>query len=71
MKIWETIIEKRLREETAVRNDQFEFMPSRGTVDAIYELREMIQKYLEKQKGLHMVFIDFEKVYDRVPHQEV
>ncbi|XP_068240164.1 uncharacterized protein [Palaemon carinicauda] len=71
MKIWEKIIEKRLRDETTIGEEQFGFMPGRGTVDAIFVLRQTIGKHREKQKGLHMVFIDMEKAYDRVPHQEL
>ena len=73
MKILERIIERRLREETTIGDEQFGFMPGRGTTDAIFVLRKLMEKHRENPKGLHMVFIDLDRVkaYDRVPRQEV
>ena len=71
MKIWEKIIDRRLREETRISEEQFGFMSGRSTTDAISILRFTMEKHREKQKGLHLVFIDLEKAYDRVPRQEV
>ena len=45
MKIWERIIDRRLREETGIREEQFGFIPGRGTTDAIFAVRHMIEKH--------------------------
>jgi hypothetical protein len=67
MKLWERVIEHRLRMVTTVSEKQFGFMPGRSTMEAIYLLRRMVEKYRAKKNDLHMVFIDLEKAYDRVP----
>ena len=69
MKLWEKVIERRLRAETHISKNQFGFMPGRSTTEAIYLLRGLMEKYRSKRKDLHMIFIDLEKVYDCVSRE--
>ena len=71
MKIWERVIEARLRKDVEIGEQQYGFMPGRSTTDAIFGLRILAEKYREGQKELHCIFIDLEKAYDRVPREEV
>ena len=71
MKIWERLIDRRLREETRIGEEQFGFIPGRGTTYAISVARQVIEEHREMQKELHMVFIGLGKAYDRVPRKEV
>jgi hypothetical protein len=63
MKLWERVIEH--------RNDAYHHEPiwihaGRPTMEAIFLIRQVMEWYKE-QKDLPMVFIDLEKVYDKIP----
>ena len=46
-------------------------MPGKGTTDAMFALRMLMEKYREGQRELHCVSVDLEKAYDRVPREEL
>ena len=50
MKVWKRIIEARLRDRMEISKQQYEFMPGKGTTDAMFALRMLMEKYRE---GLH------------------
>ncbi|GJR09644.1 retrovirus-related pol polyprotein LINE-1 [Tanacetum coccineum] len=62
----ERVIERRLRREIGVLENQFGFMPGRSTIKAIHIIRSLMEKYRERQKDLHLAYLDFEKAYDTV-----
>ena len=70
MKLWERIIEARIRKEVIIAEKQFGFMPGRSTTDAIYCLKMLFKKWTEEQKAVHCAFIDLKKAYNRVPREE-
>ena len=47
MKIWERNIDRRLREETTIGVG---VMPGRGTTDAIFAVRQLMEKHRGKRK---------------------
>ena len=71
MKLWERVVERRLRSELTFSEQQYGFMPVKSTTDALFALRVLMEKYREGQKELHCVFVDLEKAYDKVPREEV
>ena len=71
MKMRERVIDRRIEQEVQISQQQYGFMPGKSTMDAIFALRMMTEKYRGGQKELHCVFIDLEKAYDRVPRLEL
>ncbi|EYC46334.1 hypothetical protein Y032_0401g787 [Ancylostoma ceylanicum] len=67
MKIYERLLDMRLRDMVEIAADQFGFVPERSTIDAIFIARQVMEKYREKNKPCHIAFLDLEKAYDRLP----
>ena len=50
MKLWERVVERRLRREVVISEQQYGFMPKKSTTDAIFALRLLVEKYRDGQK---------------------
>lgn len=71
LKVLERILDNRLRNLVTISQKQFGFMKGRGTVDAIFIVRQIQEKSLEGNRNLYYGFVDLEKAYDRVPREVV
>ncbi len=49
MKIWERVVEARLRSVMRISDEQFGFIPGRSTTDAIFALRKLMDKYMSEE----------------------
>ena len=47
MKVGEYVFEKRLRKMVEIREEQYRFVAGKGTIDAIFILRQLQEKCLE------------------------
>ena len=52
---------QKIEGETCIGEEQFGFIPGRGTTDAIFATGQVIEKHRGMQMRLHMLFIDLEK----------
>jgi hypothetical protein len=69
MKVFERVIEAKLRKRVEIDGMQFGFRPGKGTTDAIFIIRQVQEKFLAKKKDLWIAFVDLEKAFDRVPRE--
>ncbi|KAI3364544.1 hypothetical protein L3Q82_011327 [Scortum barcoo] len=59
------IVDPRIQEELCG------FRPGRGTLDQLYTLHRVLEGLWEFAQPVHMCFVDLEKAFDRVPHDDV
>jgi hypothetical protein len=59
-----------LRIITRISMNHFGFVLGRSTMEAIFLIRKVMEQYRE-QKELHMVFIDLEKAYNKIPRNVI
>ena len=71
MKLFEKILERRLRKLITVNNMQFGFSPRKGTTHAVFIVQQLQEKHIEVHKDLFFTFVDLLKAYDRVPRDQV
>ncbi|MFT7797046.1 uncharacterized protein LOC109462922 [Arapaima gigas] len=64
MKIVELVLKIRISKMMNINGTQFGFMPGTGTTGAIFSVRHVQEKYVEKKKLMFFVLIDLEKAFD-------
>ena len=47
------------------------FMPDKGTGNAIFVLRRLVERSVEKQRDVYICFIDYNKAFDTVKHESL
>ena len=67
VKVIERIFERGLRKVEKLDEMPMGFMPGRVTTDAIFIMRQSLEKYETAGRDLYMVFVDLENAFDRVP----
>ena len=67
-KLYEKVFDGRLLEVVDIDKMQYGFMPGRGTVDAVFVLMRLSEKFRAKNKFI-FIFVDLEKAFDQVPKE--
>ena len=67
MKLYARLVEDRLRQIIEISSTQYGFHLGTSTAEPIFALMMVQEKHLEKSQNRHIIFVDLEQAYDRVP----
>ena len=69
-KLFTTVLNRRIEsfctENNIISDAQFGFRKGRSTVDAVFILMSLVQKYLNDNKRLYVVYVDMMKCFDSI-----
>ena len=57
--------------ENDISEEQFGFMKEKGTRDAIFNFRVLCERAIDVQRKVYVIFLDYEKAFDRVNHNKL
>ena len=69
MKVLERVFEERIHENVDIDEIQMDFMPGKDTIDALFAVRQLLEKYRKIGKELYFVFVDLETVLTVSPEK--
>jgi len=58
-----------LRADISISENQFGFILGRSTTETIDLICRLIEFFRDRKHDLHIVFVDLDKPYDRVPRE--
>lgn len=72
-KIFSISILHRLEKYTneILENDQTDFIRGKSIMDHLFTIRQVLKKYYEFGKEIHICFVDFKQAYDRIKREEL
>ena len=65
------MLEKRIRCQVSIDNMHFGFRHGKGTIDTIFIMRQVQERYQASNKKMYYAFVDQQKEFDRVPRDVV
>ena len=67
------VILRRIRTKTRLQisQQQFGFVSGKGTRNAVFTLRVLAERAIDIQKDLYICYVDYEKAFDKVRHQDL
>ena len=71
LKVFERVLNARIRIEGDFGEEQQGFRKGRGTADGMYVLRQMVEKILDAHGSMAVGFVDLAKAFDTVPREMV
>ena len=69
LKVIHSRIERKIDEQIA--EEQYGFRSGRGTREAIFNLRIITERAMEVNQDIYLCFIDYEKAFDKVRHEDL